>query len=278
MTHAHRDGTFTGSAGDTLVWRAWLPEDPSAVVVLAHGLHEHCGRYEHVADRLNASGYAVYALDHRGHGRSGGTPANIGSMAGLVDDFHQLRRTAEEAHPGLPLFVLGHSLGGLIAISYVISHGEAGIAGLAVSGTLMDTSSANAVQRVAAPLLGRFTPNLGVVPLPADAVSRDPDVVRDYEQDPLNHHGKIVARTGAEIMLAVQEAVRRMPELTLPVLAMHGTADRLVPAAASQLVHDSLSSGDKTLKTYDGLYHEIFNEPERDAVLEDLVAWFDARR
>lgn len=278
MTHEHRDGTLPGSAGDTLAWRAWLPEQPEAVVVLAHGLHEHGGRYGYLAERLNGSGYAVYAVDHRGHGRSGGPPANIGSMSGVLDDFHQLRRTAEAEQPGLPLFLLGHSLGGLIAVEYLLAYGEAGLAGLAVSGPLVDTSGANRAQLALAPLLGRLAPNLGVTPLSSAAVSRDAEVVRDYEQDPLNHHGKIVARTGAEILRAAQDALRRMPELTLPVLVMHGTADRLVPVVAAQRVYDSVSSTDRTLRTYDGLYHEIFNEPERDAVLDDLVAWLDRHR
>ncbi len=274
----HRDGTFTGSAGEAIWWQAWLPEEPGAVVVLAHGLHEHCGRYAHVAERLNAAGYAVHALDHRGHGRSGGPRGNVGSMAGVLEDFDRLRVAAEEAHPGLPVFVLGHSMGGLIATEYVIHYGETGLAGLAVSGPAIDVSSAGRAQQALAPLLGRLAPNLGVMSLPADKVSRDPAVVRDYEQDPLNHHGKVVARTGAEILEAAQDAVRRMPGLTLPVLAMHGGADALVPVAASRAVHDTVSSTDRTLEVYDELFHEIFNEPERDAVLGDLVAWLDRHR
>ncbi len=278
MTHLHREGTFTGSAGAAMAWRAWLPAQPEAVLVLAHGLHEHAGRYAHVAERLNAAGYAVYAVDHHGHGRSGGARADIGSMSGVLEDFDQLRRSAEEAHPGLPVFVLGHSLGGLIAIEYVIRYGQEGLAGLAVSGAAVDVSSAGRAQTLLAPVLGRLVPHLGVLLIGSENVSRDPEVVRDYEQDPLNHNGKVLARTGAEMIQAVRDAVRRMPEITLPVLAMHGTADRVVPPAASQLVHDSVSSPDKTLKTYDGLFHEIFNEPERDAVLDDLIGWLDARR
>jgi alpha-beta hydrolase superfamily lysophospholipase len=112
--------------------------------------------------------------------------------------------------------------------------------------------------------------------LDATDVSRDPAVVTAYQQDPLNHTGKLRARTGAEMLQSVDRVVAGLPQLTLPVLALHGTADRIMPYAASQLVHERVGSSDKTLTTYDGLYHEIFNEPEQDRVLDDLVAWLDA--
>ncbi len=272
----HTDGTFTGAAGHEIYWRAWTPEQPKAVVVLAHGLHEHSGRYEHVAERLNRSGYAVHTLDHAGHGRSGGTKGNIGSMAGVLDDFDRLRRTAQEQHPGLPLVVLGHSMGGLIAIDYLVSKGQEGVAALAVSGAAVDTSSAGGVQRRLAPVIGRLAPNLGVLLLGADNVSRDPAVVKDYENDPLNHNGKVRARTGAEMLLSVQRVVDGLPRITVPTLVMHGSEDKLVPVAGSRLIEETIGSPDKTLKIYDGLYHEIFNEPEQDQVLDDLVAWLDA--
>lgn len=276
----HTEGTFTGAAGHEIYWRAWVPDlasttQPKAVVVLAHGLHEHSGRYEHVAERLNRSGYAVYTVDHEGHGRSGGTKGNVGSMAGVLDDFDHVRRTAQEQHPGLPVVVLGHSMGGLIALDYVVSKGEDGLAALALSAAAVDTSSAGGVQLKLAPVIGRLAPNLGVLLLGAANVSRDPVVVKDYENDPLNHNGKVRARTGAEMLLSVQRVVDALPRLTLPVIVMHGTADKLVPLAGSQLIHDTIGSSDKTIKTYDGLYHEIFNEPEKEQVLDDLVAWLD---
>ena len=275
----HTEGTFTGAAGHEISWQAWDPVDAAAtkaLVVLVHGLHEHSGRYAHVAERLNRSGYAVHTLDHEGHGRSGGTRGNVGSMSGVLEDLHRVRTEAVAEHPGVPVFVLGHSMGGLVALDYVTSRGQDGLAGLVVSGPAIDTSAANAVQRRIAPLLGRLLPNAGVLLLGASNVSRDPAVVAEYEQDPLNHNGKVRAVTGAEMMLAADRVVDRLPSLTLPVLAMHGTEDRLVPKAASELVHARAGSADNTLKLYDGLYHEVFNEPEKEQVLDDLVAWLDA--
>jgi acylglycerol lipase len=273
----HTEGTFTGAAGHEIHWQAWDPEgETTALVVLAHGLHEHGGRYAHVAERLNRSGYAVHTVDHEGHGRSGGTRGNVIAMKGVLEDFHRLRTEAVAEHPGIPVFVLGHSMGGLIALDYVTSYGQDGLAGLAVSGPAIDVSAASGLQAKLAPVLGRIAPNLGVLLLGSTNVSRDPAVVAAYEADPLNHNGKVRARTGAEMIAAVDRVTARLPELTLPVLAMHGKDDRLVPYAASQLVHDEVGSTDNTLELYDGLYHEIFNEPEKEQVLDDLVAWLDA--
>jgi alpha-beta hydrolase superfamily lysophospholipase len=274
-TPGHSEGTFTGAAGHEIYWQAWVPEDPKAVVVLAHGLHEHSGRYARVAERLNRAGYAVWTVDHAGHGRSGGTKGNVGTLAGVLDDFGRLRRMAQDKHPGLPLVVLGHSMGGLIALDYLVSKGQEGVAALAVSGAAVDTSAAGGLQSKLAPVIGRVAPNLGVLLLGATNVSRDPVVVKDYENDPLNHNGKVRARTGAEMLRSVQRVVAGLPQLTVPVIVMHGSADKLVPVAGSRLIEERIGSSDKTLKIYDGLYHEIFNEPEREQVLDDLVAWLD---
>ena len=147
-----------------------------------------------------------------------------------------------------------------------------------ISAPALDTSAANAVQRAVAPLLSRVLPDLGVLQLDAEAVSRDPEVVRDYRTDPLNHTGKMVARTGAELMTTALAMPQRLSSLTLPLLVLHGTADRLVPPAASEVVREHAGSPDLTVRTYEGLFHEPHNEPEKDAVLGDVVAWLDAHR
>jgi alpha-beta hydrolase superfamily lysophospholipase len=272
----HVEGTFPSAAGGTVYWQRWEPATTKAVVVLAHGLAEHSGRYAHVAGRLNDSGYALYAVDHWGHGRSEGTRANVERFSFVESDLGTLLSKAREEHPGLPVFLLGHSLGGLIALDYVVTRGESGLTGLVLSGPAVDTSAGSGIQKAAAGVLSRFAPNLGVLDLDATAVSRDPAEVKKYVEDPLNHLGKIRARTGAEALLAVQRVVRGLPALKLPLLVMHGTEDRLAPVAGGKLVAEQAGSKDKTLKLYDGLFHEIFNEPERDAVLGDLVGWLDA--
>ena len=272
----HAEGTFPGAAGGSIFWQKWEPAKPKAVVVIAHGLAEHSGRYGHVADRLNESGYAVYALDHRGHGRSDGTPGNVERFTFLRGDLDTLLSQARGEHPGLPVFLLGHSYGGLIALEYLVTRGSSGLTGLCLSGAAVDPSVGSPVERAVAPLLSAIAPNLQVVPLDPQAVSRDPLEVKKYVEDPLNYHGKIRARTGAESLAAVKRVVAGLGRVTLPVLVQHGTEDKLVSAAGSKMIAEQIGSHDKTLHLYDGLYHEIFNEPERDRVLGDLVGWLDA--
>ena len=259
-------------------WQGWSVPDPVGVVVLVHGAHEHGGRYGHVAERLAAGGYASYAPDHPGHGRSPGRRGNIGSLAAAVEGVAQTARAAGDRHPGVPLFVYGHSLGGLVALQYLTGELHERVAGGVVSAPALDTSTANPVQRVLAPVLSRLAPDLGVLQLDAETVSRDPEVVAAYRSDPLNHTGKMVARTGTEIMLGAAGMPARLRGLRLPLLVLHGGADRLMPPSASEVVRAHAASPDLTVRIWDGLYHEPHNEPEKDLVLDDVVAWLDAHR
>jgi alpha-beta hydrolase superfamily lysophospholipase len=259
-------------------WAGWTVDAPVAVVLLVHGLHEHGGRYGHVAERLARAGYATYAVDHPGHGRSPGVRGNIGSMSATVAGVGQLVELAAERHPGAPLFVYGHSLGGLIALQYLTGTPDDRIRGAVISAPALDTSSASGVQKVVAPVLSRLVPDLGVLALDAETISRDPAVVAAYRADPLNHTGKVRARTGTEMMTAAAAMPERLRSLTMPVLVLHGSADRLVPPAASELVPAHAGSTDVTRTVYPGLYHEPHNEPEQEQVLDDVVAWLDAHR
>ncbi|HUR52060.1 MAG TPA: lysophospholipase [Mycobacteriales bacterium] len=271
----HVEGAVPGSAGGSVYWQSWTPDDIKAVVVISHGLAEHSGRYAHVAARLNDAGYAVYALDHRGHGRTDGTAGNVEGFTHLRRDLDNLLTKARGEHPGLPVFLLGHSFGGLVALDFLIDRGESGVTGLVLSGPYIDAEAGNAVQRRLAPLLAALAPNAGVATLDATTVSRDPAEVARYVEDPLNYHGKVRARSGAEMLAAAGRVVSGVSRLTLPVLIMHGAADRLAPPGGSKLVAERIRSTDKTLTLYDGLFHEIFNEPEKDQVLGDVVTWLD---
>ena len=276
MTTAVRHGQGTLPSGQ--YWQGWAVPDPVGVVVLVHGVHEHGGRYGHVAERLGAAGYASYAPDHPGHGRSPGRRGNIGSLAAAVDGVAQTARAAADRHPGVPLFVYGHSLGGLVALQYLTGTPHERVAGGVVSAPALDTSTATPVQRVLAPVLSRVAPGLGVLTLDVETISRDPEVVAAYRTDPLNHTGRMVARTGTAIMLGAAGMPARLRGLTLPLLVVHGGADRLMPPSASEVVREHAASPDLTVKLYDGLYHEPHNEPEKDEVLADVVAWLDAHR
>jgi len=277
MAQAGREtGSFTGVGGLGIHWRAWLPSGtPHAVVLIAHGAAEHSGRYEWVAERLTERGFAVLALDHRGHGRSDGPRAYVDRLDHAVADLHALVRLAAAREPGAPLFVLGHSMGGLVALAYALRHQDE-LAGLVLSAPLAALEVA-APARIAARALGTVAPRLPLAKIDGSTVSRDPAVVAAYDADPLNHRGALPARTVAELLAATAALPERLPELRLPLLVVYGTGDRLVDPAASRLVDARAGSADKTLTAYEGLYHEVLNEPERDQVLDEIAAWIEAR-
>jgi alpha-beta hydrolase superfamily lysophospholipase len=271
----HAVGRLPGTGGVELHWQAWLPDaEPRAVVVIAHGAGEHSGRYPHVGERLVDSGYAAYAIDHRGHGLSGGRRAFVDRMDHVVADLDGFVSLAGSRHPGRPLHLLGHSMGGCIALVYASRHQER-LAGLLLSGAVARLDAA-ALLKAVVRTLSRVAPAVGVFAVDPALVSRDEAVVRAYREDPLVFHGKLPARTLAEMADAADRFPASVAELRLPLLVMHGGADGIVPAAGSRMVHDRAGSADRTLRVYDGLYHEILNEPERATVLGDIAGWLDA--
>ncbi len=276
MSHGHVEGHRDLASGRSAYWQAWLPPDHArAIIVIVHGIHEHSGRYAHVGTRLAGAGFASYAADHRGHGRSDGRRANLERMALIVDDLGSFVRFAAERHPGLPVFMVGHSLGGLIALQYATEQGSA-LAGLVLSGPLVEVTVGSALLKRLAGVLSALAPNLGVTALDVDEkISRDPEVVRSYREDPLVYLGKVKARTGAEILATTLVLPARLPRLSVPLLLLHGTGDEICAPAGSTMVHDRVTSPDKTMRHYPDLYHEVFNEPERDEVLTDLVCWLE---
>lgn len=266
-------------AGNRLSRRSWVPATPArGLVVLVHGVAEHSGRYEYVARTLAAAGFAVYAFDHVGHGGSAaaGARANIGSMDNAADNVAALLALARAEHPGVPAFVIGHSMGALITL-YLATRAPLDVAGVVVSAPPLIIDAGNPAQRLLAPVLTRLAPNLGVLKLDSSQISRDPEVVTAYDNDPLVFRGKLPARTATEILTAAGTVLDRLPRLRVPTLALHGTGDALAAPASTDRIEQHAGTTDLTVRRYDGLYHEIFNEPERDEVLTDVVAWLDAR-
>jgi alpha-beta hydrolase superfamily lysophospholipase len=273
----HVEDKFSPAAGVELFWQAWVPAgDPKAVVVIAHGAGEHSARYAHVGAHLAQAGYATYALDHRGHGRSHGKGANIERMDLVVEDLDAFVVLAGGRHAGMKVFLLGHSMGGAISIAYALRHQDR-LAGLLLSGPAAALDAATPVELFAGRVLSRIAPGLGVFGVDSSDVSRDPDVVRAYDEDPLVHHKKLPARTVGELAAHVEKFPDAVGRIEIPLLVMHGTDDKLTPPAGSRMVHERAGSADKTLELYEGLYHEILNEPEQGRVLADLTGWLDAR-
>ncbi|MGH3599799.1 MAG: lysophospholipase, partial [Pseudonocardiaceae bacterium] len=223
MGISHVEGHREIAPERSAYWQAWLPtEQARAVVVVVHGFAEHSARYAHIGTRLAGAGFATYAADHRGHGRTDGRRANIERMELVVDDLRSFVRFAVEHHPGLPVFMVGHSLGGLIALQYATGP-DTPLDGLVLSGPLVQVTVRSAVLKRVAGVLSAVLPDLGVASLDAEAISRDPEVVRAYREDPLVHHGKVPARTGAEMLVTTQLLRARLPRLSLPLLLLHGT-------------------------------------------------------
>lgn len=273
----HDEGELEGAGGLRIHRQAWRPDaGPRAVVVIAHGGAEHSGRYGWVAGQLTGAGYAVHALDHRGHGRSEGPRAYVDRFANAVEDLDRLVTHATAAHPGTPVFLLGHSMGGCLAILYALAHQDR-LAGLLLSAPLATIDGAPLPLRLIGRALSVVAPKAGVIQVDASGVSTDPEVVRAYEEDPLVYRGKLPARTVAEIA----DAVARFPDgagrITLPLLTMGSPQDTIVEFAGAELVHERAGSADKTFHRYDGFAHELLNEPERARVMGDILAWLDAR-
>jgi acylglycerol lipase len=274
----HDETTLTGQGGARLFCQRWDPDGaPVGAVVVAHGYAEHSDRYGHLAEALTGAGWAVLALDHRGHGRSEGRRAVVDRLAWLMADLDLAVDRATGSPAGTRPVLLGHSMGGGLAAAYAICY-PAKLAGLILSGPLLGMAATTpAPRRWAMKAVSTVAPGLGVATLSADAVSRDSDVVAAYKADPMVYHGKVPARTAREMLRASDLVDARAGELRLPLLVMHGSADALVPVAGSVALDRGAGSGDKTLIVYEGLYHEIFNEPERERVISDLIDWLATR-
>jgi acylglycerol lipase len=275
---AEASGSFNGVLDRHIFWRSWTPEEapPRAAIVLVHGLGEHSGRYGHVVARLVQEGYAVYALDHRGHGRSDGPRAFIEDMDNVVADVDTLVDRVAVTEPGVPVFMVGHSMGGLVALRYALAHQER-LAGLVLSSALAQLDAVPKPLQLVGRALSVIAPRAPLIAIDPALTSRDPAVVEAYRSDSLVHHGKVPARTAIQLADAVEGFPSAVAAITVPTLILYGTADGLCPPAGSVMLAERIGAADITVTAYDGLFHEIFNEPERDAVLDDVVGWLGAR-
>ncbi len=273
----HREGSFKGIGDAEIFYQAWEPASSiRAVFVLAHGAAEHSGRYARFGEHFAARGYAVAALDQPGHGRSPGERGHIDSFSEFVTTLDLFREKVSADYAGKPLVLLGHSMGGLIACNYLLQYQEA-FAGCILSGPAIDTDlKPGFFQNLFIRFLAAYFPNVGVLQLDASGVSRDPEEVEAYVNDPLNYRGKLSARLVRELFGAMGEVQSRAGEITVPLLLLHGGADSMTSPAGSRLLEERAGSSDKTLNIYPGLYHEIFNEPEREQVFADILVWCES--
>lgn len=278
MATTRSERSFDGVGGTHIVYDVWVPNtDPTGVVVLSHGFGEHARRYDHVAQRFGEAGLITFALDHRGHGRSGGKRVYVRDISEYTGDFHHLVGLATAEYPEFKRVVLGHSMGGGIVFAYGVEHPD-DYHLMVLSGPAVDArEQVSTLLALVADVVGTIAPGLPVQELPADAVSRDPEVVAAYEADPLVYHGKVPAGVGKALIGIGETMPRRAAALTAPLLVVHGEEDKLIPVAGSRKLVECVGSSDVALKVYPGLYHEVFNEPERAVVLDDVVSWIEVR-
>lgn len=270
--------TFTSSDGLTIYAQSWLPDEtPKGIVIIVHGYAEHSGRYSHVATSIVSTNYGVYALDHRGHGHSEGMQAYFKSIEEPVADLEQFFRAVQQNHPGLPVMMIGHSMGSLIALNFALHHQQE-LNGLILSGTALNSAeTVPGIARTVGNLVRNFAPTIPLFPaIGAEAISTDPKTIREYNEDPLNYRGAWRVGLAAELLDTSDKLRKHLHELTLPLLLLHGEQDTIAPISGAQSVYDKAGSGDKTFHKYPGMRHEVFNELDRGKVIDDLKRWLEA--
>ena len=267
--------TLLGAGSRRILFRCWLPErTPGAVVVIAHGYGEHGGRYGHVAARLNEEGIVVYALDHHGHGRSDGPRGRI-SLHDAAHDLSTLISLAAARNPDSEVFLLGHSMGGALAVRYAMAHQDR-LGGMILTSPLAQVDGHDAVKAIARSI-ARVAPGVPLKKIDPKLVSRDPAVVRAYAEDPLVYHRGIPAGVITQFLIHAESLPHDVEIVTLPTLLMYGTADQLVAPAGSEMIASRISSTDLTVTPYEGLAHELLNEPEHRQVLDQICTWVAER-
>jgi len=264
--------------GTTFFIQGWEPDNsPKAFIALVHGLGEHTTRYAHVGKVMTDAGYALAGFDLRGHGKSGGPRGHASSLDAYMQDIRQFLRLMDQRYHDIPRFLYGHSLGGLLSLAYAIQYG-AGLKGVMVTGAALRSSLQKqktkvAMVRLLGSLLSTMTVPSGLDPV---TISRDPDVVQAYINDPLVHYSTSLG-FGKAALNAIDLCFARAKEFPVPLLIMHGREDKLTYPSGSEdfakLV--SAAGGDVTLKLWEGLYHEVHNEPEKAEVFKFMIEWLD---
>lgn len=275
MTTATEEA-FDGKDSLKIHLRSWKPDGtPRAVVVICHGVNSHGGQYLWVAGELMKKGHAVFALDLRGRGRSEGERFYVDDIADYVADLAGTVKIAKARHPGLPVFLLGHSAGGVVSATYTLDN-QAELAGFICESFAFQVP-APGFALAAIKGLSHLAPRLPVLKLKNEDFSRDPAAVAALNADPLIAHEIQPAPTVAALVRADERLREEFPKITLPVLIMHGTADKATVCEGSQFFHDKAGSADKTLKLYKDHFHDLLADIGKEGVMADITAWIDAR-
>lgn len=269
----HSSGFFLGRGGLRIYYQGWVPENPRLAAILVHGAGEHSGRYQRLAEFLVDHQVATYALDHRGYGQSQGARSHVNRFSEYLDDLRAFVDWVEGQNPDWKRVMLGHSLGGLIALNYALDYPET-LAGLIVSGPALKLRlKVPGWQKALLPLLSALAPRLAFPnSIAPEWVSRDPEVVQKYATDPLVVR-VATPRWFQEFQRAMQSTSRRAADLAVPSLFLQGDADLLVDPEQTVAVYNQVKNPDKRLRVYPGYYHEVFNDPGKEQVCQDVLDW-----
>ena len=270
----HSEFQFEGMNGCSLYAQRWLPEvSPRAVVVIVHGIGDHSGRYMNIVNHLVSNEYGVYGYDLRGHGNSPGQRGHIDSWMEYRIDLLNFINVIRAQRSSSVIFLMGHSMGALIALDFIIRENEQ-IAGAIISGAPIEPVGVAKPFKVAlARILSRIYPGFPIdLGLDIDAISRKPSVVQSYKDDPLVH-GKISARWGTEVLSALESVKTHEEDINIPLLMMHGEADRLNSSEGARKFFDRTQARDKEFISYTGGYHELHNDQDSEVMLNDLLNW-----
>ena len=277
----HQESTFTGFKGLELYYQSWQPEGTArAALAIVHGLGEHGGRYMNIVNHLVPQGYAIYALDHRGHGRSPGPRAFVNSWSEFIEDVGKLCQLVAKQQSNTPFFLMGHSMGGNIALNYILhhpnSHHPDGVKSVIASAPAVGKLDVPPVLAFVSRLLSGIMPKLSIATgLDATAVSRDTAIVQAYQNDPLIH-GQGTPRFATEIAASAGWAMAHAAEFKPPLLMLHGAADRLVNVQSSRDFFARVAHNDKKLIIYESGYHEPHNDIDHERVVHDIENWLEA--
>jgi alpha-beta hydrolase superfamily lysophospholipase len=265
---------IAGTGGLKVHIRSWRPAGkPRSVVVICHGVNSHGGQYLWSGEQLVAAGHAVYALDLRGRGKSGGERFYVENVVDYVNNVADVIKLAKTRDPGVAVFLLGHSAGGVVSCTYALDH-QAELAGLICESFAFKVYAPDFALAIIKGL-GRIAPRLPVLKLKNEDFSRDPRAVAALNADPLTQNETQPAVTVAALVRGTERLKREFPRITLPVLIMHGTADKATVPAGSQFFYDTAGSKDKSLKFYDGHFHDLLNDTGKEGVMADIKAWID---
>jgi acylglycerol lipase len=249
-------------------------KDSNRAVLLLHGYAEYVGRYTRFIVRLCNEGYHVFALDHAGHGNSDGERALIKDFSTLTKHTAEWLAHCQNSHPEFKWHLFGHSMGGGVAVDLLLRNPSIELSGMILTGPLLQLPpSVPSFLKPIGHWLGRIFPALPLVPLQLKALSRDPDVERRYRNDPLVYSSKVKAATAAQMDLFTSALPSRLVDIRVPFWVGHGSEDRVTAPEGSKMLKSRATSTDKTLKIYDGLYHELLNEPESETVMHDIIRW-----